>query len=329
MCLRARRRACAWVERVRGKPPPSEAPKSSSFTRGPRRAAGGPGGGGAPGAGAEREPSGRGRLCRAAAAHAPRARSRARPPAPQPRARRGPAQPAPRRGASRFPPAPGPPRGGGGDWEGASGAAEEAGGEGCGMGRRREPAAAAARAGPPSRSWATCTGHPREGGESRRSAARRFCGAGPGRGPPRGRPRRTPPPSARARPNYLSPSSLRPPPPWPPPAPPGEADRARPGCESRRPSRAPGPPGCEGIFHSFLSRAQTAQCFSHSHIPAAYRVHSEPRNTSSRAGFRGCVYVCVVVRGGRGTCPKGGKISFEKQKTKTKPLQTTMVLPHC
>lgn len=114
------------------------------------------------------------------------------------------------------------------------------------------------RAGP--RAWGT----PREGGKPRRSAARRFCRAAPERRPTLGRPRRAPPPYAPARPNYLSPSSLRPPPLQPPPPPVNRRawwTAPAPGARVGAPAWAPGRPGCEGIFHSFLSRAQTGSVF--------------------------------------------------------------------
>lgn len=147
---------CARVERVQGKPPRSKYPKSSSFTRACRSARWG--GGGA----LARERGGRGRLCRAVAAHAPR--SSARPTAPQPWRASAPPCCTPA-GGSRFPPAPRAP--GGGDWEPASGAA--GGGEWSRLGRRRrrrrreQEAAAAAGPSPPAPSEATCTGHPQGG----------------------------------------------------------------------------------------------------------------------------------------------------------------------
>lgn len=176
--------------------------------RGPRRRSG-----------AER--SGRGRLCRAAAAHASRARTR--PPAPQPRARRAPPSlhPGGEGAAFRWRPEPSRVERGSGVGIGSEPVelqkAESGAGRGTGRRERREQALAAARSRPPSPSWATCKGHPRGGRPA--AAKRRFSGAALGLGPLRGRPRRTPPLFAPARPNYLSPSSLRSPPPQPPPPP--------------------------------------------------------------------------------------------------------------
>lgn len=291
-CARAR------AERVQGKPPASKYPKSSSFTRGPRLAAGW-------GRGFARELGGRGRLCRAGAAHAPR--SRARPPAPQPRARRGPTLLAPRRGGSRFPPAPRAP----GGWGlGASQrgcrrkrAEQAAGGGGIGGGG----AGGGGGGGSSARSSRSERGHVHRappGRAANRGEARRFCGAAPGRGPAQGRPRRAPPPSAPARPNYLRPSSLRPPPPPPPFS--RRALRTAParGARVGAPAWAPGRPGCEGIFHSFLSPAQSGSVL----LPlGGSRGLKSPQRAPKylfQGGFSRGVYVGA---GGMRDLPKGRK----------------------
>lgn len=207
-----------------------------------------------------------------------RARPPARPPAPQLRARRGPAPLAPGRVGRRFPPAPRAP--GGGDWEPASGTAGGGGGErslvlGGGGGSRRRRRLGRVL---PLRVRPRARGTPEEGSKPRRSAARRDC---LGRRPVVGRPGTTPHPLPTREPGLqagpsgagrrapqvragapqllgpkfaqapacsASPSSLQP-----------QALRTEPapGASVGAPAPARGRPGCEGIFHSFLSRAQT------------------------------------------------------------------------
>lgn len=150
------------------------------------------------------------------------------------------------------------------------------------------------------------------GRAANRGEARRFCGAAPGRGPAQGRPRRAPPPSAPARPNYLRPSSLRPPPPRPPPPPFSRRTlRTAParGARVGAPAWAPGRPGCEGIFHSFLSLAQSGSVL----LPlGGSRGLKSPQRAPKylfQGGFSRGVY---VGGGGCGICPKGGKKIYLK-----------------
>lgn len=236
-----------------------------------------------------------------------RAHPPARPPAPQPRARRGPTLLAPRRGGSRFPPAPRAP----GGWGlGASQrgcrrkrAEQAAGGGGIGGGG----AGGGGGGGSSARSSRSERGHVHRappGRAANRGEARRFCGAAPGRGPAQGRPRRAPPPSAPARPNYLRPSSLRPPPPPPPFS--RRALRTAParGARVGAPAWAPGRPGCEGIFHSFLSPAQSGSVL----LPlGGSRGLKSPQRAPKylfQGGFSRGVYVGA---GGMRDLPKGRK----------------------
>lgn len=244
MCLRvrARQRACALVERVQGKPPPSKDPKSSSFTRGLQRGAG-------VGAGpAAREGSGRGRLCRAVAAHAPRSLARARAPRSPGRAAAPPSLHPGGEGAV-FRRRPGPRGGGGGgDWERASGAA---GGGELSQPREEEGAGAGGGGGGGGSSVGSSSyeqghvhgappGRAANRGEALRAGSAKLPqGSGPHWGDPggprppirAGEPQLLEPKFAQAPASSASLSSLQSA---------GLADRARPGCESRRPSLGPG-----------------------------------------------------------------------------------------
>lgn len=179
-------------------------PRSGSFTR-PAAPAGG-GGAAAREPGARGAPSGPG--CSGGGCGSPAPLARPRPP--------GPALPAPRRGGSRFPPAPRAL--GGGDWDAASGAAgggarnRAQGGGGGGKGRRRRRHRRSSRS-----EQGHVRGAPLGRAANRGASLGRSC---LGHGPASGRPERPPhpflPARARAgragapRPNYLSPTLLRP-----------------------------------------------------------------------------------------------------------------------
>lgn len=238
---------------------PRKRPESSSFTRGLQRGAG-------VGAGPRaREGSGRGCLCRAVAAHAPRSLARA--PAPQPRGAPRPRPASTRAGRGPLSAGARDPGVGVGIGSEPAGLPEEESGASRGRRRRREreAAVAAARPGPPALSRATCMGHPQGGRQTAEKRCARLLRSCPRAAARMGETPEDPAPlSTWARPNYLSPSSLRPPPPQPPS--PRCRPRARrtapaPGARVGAPAWAPGRPGCEGIFHSFLSRAQTGTLF--------------------------------------------------------------------
>lgn len=190
------------------------------------------------------------------------ARSRARPPRSPRRAAVPPSLHSGGEGAV-FRGRPGP-RGGGGDWERASGAAGELSQpreeEGAGAGGGGGGSSAGSSSYEQGHVHGAPPGRAANRGEALRAASAKLPqGSGPHWGDPGG----LRPPSALARPNYLSPSSLRPPPPQPPSLfnPRAWRTAPAPGARVGAPAWAPGRPGCEGIFHSFLSRAQTGTVF--------------------------------------------------------------------
>lgn len=63
----------------------------------------------------------------------------------------------------------------------------------------------------------------------------------------------------------------------------------------------------------FFLGPRPAQCFSHSDVPWLKESAASTEIPLLGRVFGG-VYVCLVVWGGCGTCPKGGKIYFERKK---------------